>query len=71
MGVLEGEHAKLPQKPQTLAEAEAEGEKPAAGGDVEMENNEEKKEHPAIRMISGKSEISFKRDHMKIEPLYG
>ena len=35
-----------------------------------MDGAEETKERPSIRLISGKSEIAFKRDHMKIEPLY-
>ena len=59
LGVLEGEHAKLPQKPPSKVEE-----------DVEMEAAEEKKEQPSIRLISGKSEIAFKRDHMRIEPLF-
>ena len=59
LGVLEGEHAKLPQKPPRKVEE-----------DAEMDGAEEAKEHPSIRLISGKSEIAFKRDHMKIEPLY-
>ena len=35
-----------------------------------MDGAEEVKEQPSIRLISGKSEIAFKRDHMRIEPLF-
>ena len=59
LGVLEGEHAKLPQKPPRRQEE-----------DAEMDGAEEAKEQPNIRLISGKSEIAFKRDHMRIESLY-
>ena len=59
LGVLEGEHAKMPQKPAAQVEE-----------DAEMAEEKEVKEQPQIRLITGKSEIGFKRDHMRIEPLY-
>ncbi len=56
LGVLEGEHAKpmRPPAPQT------------DGADAEMANEEKKVAPPAIRYISGRTELGRHREHMHL-----